>query len=84
MLMAFLKTLYFTQFSLQVGPSNEVLPTTHIYAALIILVLGVMLGKFFLWSKKFIIISKRSGNVISAAYKNMIKQTKNREKSETF
>jgi len=31
-----------------VGPSNEVLPTTHIYAALIILVLGVMLGKFFL------------------------------------
>jgi HAMP domain-containing protein len=26
-----------------------VLPTTHIYAALIILVLGVMLGKFFLW-----------------------------------
>ena len=34
----------------QVGPSNEVLPTTHIYAALIILVLGVMLGKFFLWT----------------------------------
>merc|ERR1712098_469920 len=31
-----------------VGPSSEVLPTTHIYAALIILVLGVMLGKFFL------------------------------------
>jgi len=31
-----------------VGPQNEVLPTTHIYAALIILVLGVMLGKFFL------------------------------------
>jgi len=31
-----------------VAPSNEVLPTTHIYAALIILVLGVMLGKFFL------------------------------------
>jgi len=31
-----------------VGPSNDVLPTTHIYAALIILVLGVMLGKFFL------------------------------------
>merc|ERR1712079_43548 len=29
----------------KVGPSNEVLPTTHIYAALIILVLGVMLGK---------------------------------------
>lgn len=32
-----------------VGPQTEVLPTTHIYAALIILVLGVMLGKFFLW-----------------------------------
>jgi len=31
-----------------VGPSTDVLPTTHIYAALIILVLGVMLGKFFL------------------------------------
>jgi len=31
-----------------VGPQAEVLPTTHIYAALIILVLGVMLGKFFL------------------------------------
>jgi len=31
------------------GPQSEVLPTTHIYAALIILVLGVMLGKFFLW-----------------------------------
>jgi len=31
-----------------VGPQTEVLPTTHIYAALIILVLGVMLGKFFL------------------------------------
>jgi len=31
-----------------VGPQSEVLPTTHIYAALIILVLGVMLGKFFL------------------------------------
>ena len=31
-----------------VGPSSKVLPTTHIYAALIILVLGVMLGKFFL------------------------------------
>merc|ERR1719402_155763 len=31
-----------------VGPSNEALPTTYIYAALIILVLGVMLGKFFL------------------------------------
>jgi len=31
-----------------VGPAAEVLPTTHIYAALIILVLGVMLGKFFL------------------------------------
>lgn len=31
-----------------VGPSSDVLPTTHIYAALIILVLGVMLGKFFL------------------------------------
>ena len=31
------------------GPSSDVLPTTHIYAALIILVLGVMLGKFFLW-----------------------------------
>jgi len=30
------------------GPSSDVLPTTHIYAALIILVLGVMLGKFFL------------------------------------
>merc|ERR1719481_111603 len=30
------------------GPQSEVLPTTHIYAALIILVLGVMLGKFFL------------------------------------
>ena len=30
------------------GPSTDVLPTTHIYAALIILVLGVMLGKFFL------------------------------------
>jgi hypothetical protein len=30
------------------GPQTEVLPTTHIYAALIILVLGVMLGKFFL------------------------------------
>jgi len=28
--------------------STDVLPTTHIYAALIILVLGVMLGKFFL------------------------------------
>ena len=35
--------------SVQVGPQTEVLPTTHIYAALIILVLGVMLGKFFLW-----------------------------------
>ena len=32
----------------QVNPTNDVLPTTHIYAALIILVLGVMLGKFFL------------------------------------
>ena len=32
----------------QVGPSNEVLPTISIYAALIILVLGLMLGKFFL------------------------------------
>jgi len=31
-----------------VSPTSEVLPTTHIYAALIILVLGVMLGKFFL------------------------------------
>merc|ERR1719450_1634486 len=31
-----------------VGPSTEPRPTTHIYAALIILVLGVMLGKFFL------------------------------------
>jgi len=31
-----------------VNPTNDVLPTTHIYAALIILVLGVMLGKFFL------------------------------------
>jgi len=30
------------------GPSTDALPTTHIYAALIILVLGVMLGKFFL------------------------------------
>ena len=36
-----------------VGPSSDVLPTTHIYAALIILVLGVMLGKFFLWTKVF-------------------------------
>ena len=31
-----------------VGPQNELLPTTYIYAALVILVLGVMLGKFFL------------------------------------
>ena len=31
-----------------VGPQTELLPTTHIYAALVILVLGVMLGKFFL------------------------------------
>jgi len=31
-----------------VGPSAEPLPTTYIYAALIILVLGVMMGKFFL------------------------------------
>merc|ERR1719228_707688 len=31
-----------------IGPSAEPLPTTYIYAALIILVLGVMLGKFFL------------------------------------
>jgi hypothetical protein len=30
------------------GPQTEVLPTTHIYAALIILVLGVMIGKFFI------------------------------------
>ena len=28
-----------------VGPSNEILPNTHIYAALIILVLGVSLRK---------------------------------------
>ena len=32
----------------RVDPSNEVLPTTYIYAALIILFLGVILGKFFL------------------------------------
>lgn len=38
----------FANLSVQVGPQTEVLPTTHIYAALIILVLGVMLGKFFL------------------------------------
>merc|ERR1719330_1555098 len=31
-----------------VGPGNENFPTWYIYAALIILVLGVMLGKFFL------------------------------------
>jgi len=31
-----------------VGPQSELLPTTHIYAALIVLVVGVMLGKFFL------------------------------------
>ena len=35
-----------------VGPSTDVLPTTHIYAALIILVLGVMLGKWCqFWSR---------------------------------
>ena len=32
----------------EIGPSNEVLPTIRIYAALIILVLGLILGKFFL------------------------------------
>ena len=30
-----------------IGPSAEPLPTNYIYTALIILVLGVMLGKFF-------------------------------------
>ena len=32
----------------RVDPGNEVLPTTYIYAALIILFLGVILGKFFI------------------------------------
>merc|ERR1719402_2040994 len=40
-----------------VGPSNEALPTTYIYAALIILVLGVMLGKFFSLSSRVHVVT---------------------------
>ena len=49
--------------SKKVGQHNDGRPTTNIFAALIILFLGVILGKFFLCSMKFLI-----GNVISSAY----------------
>ena len=42
------------------------LPTTHIYAALIILVLGVMLGKFFLWG-----CTIKSKNIIHPLSENL-------------